>query len=172
MPDFTILEKQIARKVVTLPEGVKPAIPNVPGAHSLGLFWNGSEFVNPPVVAPTAADVKAEWERRVDIGGVFTVPSVAGPIPVPGRQPYREIIQAKLSAAQLFKAQGVSDPVMRFRDGANVEHMLTPDQMLSLCLQSMQFYEALSVVYHDMKDAKGDFTGGIPADFTEDGHWT
>lgn len=138
--------------------------------------WSGGRFVVtselPPEPPATAADVKAEWERRVDIGGAFAVLGVADPIPVPGRQPYREIIQAKLSAAQLFKAQGITDPIMRFRDGANVEHMLTPDQMLMLCLQSMQFYEALSVVYHDMKDGKGDFTGGIPADFTEDGYWS
>lgn len=137
-----------------------------------GFHWDGQSLIAPPSPPPTSSDLTAEWQRRVDLGGAFTVPGVADPIPVPGRQPYREIIQAKLSAAQLFKAQGITDPNMRFRDGANVEHMLTPDQMLSLCLQSMQFYEALSVVYHDMKDGKVIFKDGIPADFADDKYWS
>lgn len=115
--------------------------------------------------------VKAEWERRVDVGGAFSVTGVTDPVPVPGRQPYREIIQAKLSAAQLFAAQGITDPVVMFRDGANTNHMLTPAQMIELCISSMRFYEALSSVYWAMKDGTGDFTAGIPADFTDDRHW-
>lgn len=128
----------------------------------------GASLVQAP---PTAADVAAEWQRRVDAGSAFTVTGVTDPIPVPGRQPYREIIQAKLSAAQLFAAQGITDPVVMFRDGANTSHMLTPAQMIELCIASMRFYEALSAVYWAMKDGTGDFTGGIPADFTDDGYW-
>ena len=141
------------------------------GAAKIGDSWDGETFIRPTPPPPTAADVAAEWQRRVDIGSVFSVTGVTDPIPVPGRQPYREIVQAKLSAAQLFASQGITDPLMRFRDGANFEHMLTPAQMIDLCIQSMRFYEALSVVYHDMKDGKGDFTGGIPADFAADGYW-
>lgn len=141
------------------------------GAAKIGDSWDGETFTSPPRPAPTAADVASEWQRRVDVGGSFSVTGVTDPIPVPGRQPYREIIQAKLSAAQLFTAQGVTDPVVMFRDGANTNHMLTPAQMIELCIASMRFYEALSSVYWAMKDGTGDFTAGIPADFTDDGYW-
>lgn len=125
-----------------------------------------------PPSLPTTGDVAAEWQRRVDIGASFAVTGIADPIPVPGRQPYREIIQAKLSAAQLFAAQGVTDPVVMFRDGANTSHMLTPSQMIELCIQSMRFYEALSSVYWAMKDGTGAFTDGIPDDFADDKWWS
>lgn len=143
----------------------------VSDAGQIGDLWDGETFLPAPTSPPTPEDVTAEWQRRVDAGGSFKVPGIADDIPVPGRQPYREVIQAKFSAAQLFKAQGIDDPVVRFWDGENVEHMLTPDQMLSLCLQSMQFYEALSATYHNMKHGKGDFLDGIPDDFTDERHW-
>lgn len=125
----------------------------------------------PPKPALTVADLKKERDRRVDAGSSFSIPGVADPIPVPGKQPYREVIQAKFSAAQGFKAQGVTDASVLFRDGANVMHYLTPDQMLALCLQSMQWYEAVMVAYWAMKDGTGDFTEGIPDDFADDKWW-
>ncbi len=133
--------------------------------------WRLGWHLEPLDEARVKSRLAAEWQRRVDLGGVFTVPGVTDPIPVPGKQPYREIIQAKLSAAQLFASQGVTEPAVLFRDGANTNHMLTPTQMINLCLQSMRFYEALSRVFWDMKDGAGDFTGGIPENFTADEHW-
>ena len=120
---------------------------------------------------PTATDVAAEWQRRVGIGGSFAVTGVTDPIPVPGRQPYREIIQAKLSAAQLFAAQGITDQVVMFRDGDNTKHMLTPAQTIEICIASMRFYEALSEVYWAMKDGTTPFEAGVPNDLTDDTHW-
>lgn len=154
---------------VVVPDAT-PAL--VGGVWTLG--WSVRDKTTEEIEAEHQAKVglvAAEWQRRVDIGGVFSVTGVADPIPVPGRQPYREIIQAKLSAAQLFAAQGVTDPVVMFRDGDNTNHMLTPSQMIELCIASMQFYEALSEVYWAMKDGTGDFTGGIPQDFTDDSYW-
>lgn len=114
-----------------------------------------------------SAIVDKERERRIAQGSTFSVQGVADPVPVPGAQPYREIIQAKLSAAQLFKAQGATDPIMKFRDGANTIHMFTPDQMMSLCLQSMQWYESVMAASWALKDAEG----GIPSDYTADKYW-
>jgi hypothetical protein len=116
--------------------------------------------------------VDQERDRRVDLGAAFMVPGVAEPVPVPGRQPYREIIQAKFSAAQGFKAQGVTEASVLFRDGNNVNHLFTPDQMLALCLQSMRWYEATMKVSWDMKDGTGAFADGIPLNFTSDEYWT
>lgn len=142
-------------------------LPTQNGDGSWSFKWTVSEL--PP--DQIKARLSTEWQRRVDTGGVFNVTGVADPIPVPGKQPYREIIQAKISAAQVFLAQGVTDPVMLFRDGDNVNRRLTPAQMIELCLQSMRFYEELSTVYWAMKDGTGDFTSGIPVDFTEDKYW-
>lgn len=115
--------------------------------------------------------VTAEASRRIEKGKSFSVPGIPNPIPVPGTPDYIDLINAKFGASQVFKAQGVTDPIMLFRDKTNINHMLTPDQMLSLCLQAMQWYEATRRVSWDMKDGVAPFLDGIPADFAEDKHW-
>lgn len=123
------------------------------------------------IQAERLRDIKEEMQRRIDKGSAFAVRGVVDPIPVPGVQPYREIINAKLTASQGFAAQGVTDPIVLFRDGNNINHMLTPQQMIALCIQSMRYYEGVNKVYWDMKDGVGDFASGIPADFSNDEYW-
>lgn len=112
-----------------------------------------------------------ELNRRIRLGASFTVEGVIGNISVPGTSEYREIVNAKLGAAQVFKSQNVTDSVMLFRDATNSNYMLTPDQMISLCIQSMQWYERVYMVAWSMKSGKSPFENGIPKDFTDDSYW-
>jgi len=115
--------------------------------------------------------INAERERRLATGAPFTVAGVADPVPLQGRAFDQTVYLALLMRAQGYKAAGVTDPVLTLRDGADTIHALTPDQMISLITQSMTWFESVMATSWAMKDKSGDFTRGIPTDYTSDEHW-
>lgn len=123
-----------------------------------------------PVPTPTGDDVNAERDRRIAIGHMFTI-SGYGDIPLQGRIQDQINLQARQSAALRAKAAGVADPVLILRDAENVNHMLTPDQMIDLVDQGISWIEATMMVSWAMKDGTVPFEGGIPADFAADVYW-
>lgn len=120
---------------------------------------------------PSTDDVNAERDRRLEAGSAFTVAGVADPIPLQGREFDRTVYLALLTRAQGYKAAGVTDPVLKIRAADDVTHNLTPDQMISLVTQSMNWFEDVMATSWHMKDATGDFPDGIPADYADDTHW-
>ena len=73
----------------------------------------------------------AERDRRLALGTVVTVTGY-GDIPLQGRPADRINLLALKDTARDMHAAGVTDPVLPFRDGANADHMLTPQQMIEL----------------------------------------
>jgi len=124
-----------------------------------------------PPTPPTPQDVTTERERRLEYGAAFTVAGVADPIPLQGRPLDQTVYLALLMRAQGFKAAGVTTAVLNVRAGNDVIFTLTPDQMMSLVMQSMTWFESVMAVSWAMKDSTGAFPQGIPTDYTDNAHW-
>jgi hypothetical protein len=129
------------------------------------------DYTAPEHPLPTPQDVNAERERRLEYGAAFTVAGVAEPIPLQGRPLDQTVYLALLMRAQGFKAAGVTTAVLNVRAGNDVIFTLTPDQMMSLVMQSMAWFESVMAVSWAMKDSAGGFPQGIPTDYTDDTHW-
>jgi len=124
-----------------------------------------------PPTPPTPQDVTTERERRLEYGAAFTVAGVADPIPLQGRPLDQTVYLALLMRAQGFKAAGVTTAALNVRAGNDVIFTLTPDQMMSLVMQSMTWFESVMAVSWAMKDSTGAFPQGIPTDYTDNAHW-
>lgn len=122
-------------------------------------------------VPVTAGMVNAERQRRIEAGKAFTVAGVQDPIPLQGRPFDMTVYQAKRGLALEARAAGNNDPIHLLRDAADVGHMLTADQVIELTSQALAFVEAVMSTSWAMKDGTGDFSGGIPADYTNDSYW-
>lgn len=119
---------------------------------------------------PTGEEINAERDRRIEEGATFTVTGY-GPVPLQGRLKDQINLQARLIAAQVAQAQGVTDPILLLRDAADVNHMLTPDQMIELVGKGIAWIEATMQVSWDMKDGAAPFEDGPPYDYVDDGYW-
>lgn len=147
----------------------------VPCSNAVGPGWTYSngEFAPPNVVAPgppTADDVNMERSRRIKAGEIFLV-SGAGLIPLTGRNEDKINLAALKATAKELQGAGVSDPVMTFRDANNVNHLLTPAQMIDLVDQGQAWIFAVMQRSWEMKDGTGAYTAGIPEDYYESHHW-
>lgn len=117
------------------------------------------------------AKVNPERERRLSQGSSFMVPGLAEPVPLTGRPTDQSIYLGLLMRAQGAKGMGITDPVMKVRDTDDVIQMLTPDQMIALLSQAMDWFEQVMTVSWQMKDRAVPFENGVPADFTNDAYW-
>lgn len=119
---------------------------------------------------PTSGDVNRERDRRLAAGVTVNVTGY-GDIPVQGG-PGDQINMLALGAtAQELIGAGVTAAVVPFRDAVNTMHDLTPDQVADMVRKAKEAASAIYAVSWAMKDGTGDFTGGIPADYTADTHW-
>jgi hypothetical protein len=117
-----------------------------------------------------ASQVTKECERRLSVGVVVTV-SGYGEIPVQGRQKDQiNLIGLEATAKDLVQA-GVEIPVIKFRDGSNVNHMLTPSQFVEMARKGKEAASEIIQTSWDMKDGNGNFSGGIPDGFADDKYW-
>lgn len=124
------------------------------------------------VAHASGADVNRERDRRIVAGKSFTVLTGGyGDIPLTGREEDKVALMGLLVKAQGAKAMGITAPVMTLRDGANVNHALTPDQMIELVSKGMSWIEDVMAASWAMKDGTAPFEAGIPADYTDDGYW-
>ncbi|HEV7251432.1 MAG TPA: hypothetical protein VGN93_31025 [Shinella sp.] len=119
---------------------------------------------------PSGEEINAERDRRIAVGKTFAVAEY-GDIPLQGRLQDQINLQARLLAAQGAKALGVSGPVLIIRDAQNVNHMLTPDQVIELVTMGTAWIEATMKVSWDMKDGVAPFEQGPPYDFADDAYW-
>jgi len=126
-------------------------------------------------------ELNRERERRIAIGSSFTVTEsqanatanavMSEPIPLTGRPLDQTVYLALLTRAQGYKAAGVTDPIMKIRDGSDNIQMLTPEQMIELVSQSMTWFEDVMEISWKMKDKTEPFANGIPEDYTSDVYW-
>lgn len=124
--------------------------------------WTGATVVpySPPPAAVSGADVNAERTRRIISGKVIDGVHVTG-----SDDDARNLMSLALGA-QMRLAAGDTETVTTFRDGDNVDHQLTPAQLLSLWQQSAEYVSALYAASWALKEMEP-----IPADFASDGRW-
>lgn len=133
---------------------------------------NGAWVGPPPPPAPTPDGlmVNTERDRRINAGTTFTVTGY-GTVSLTGRERDQIVLTSRLVAAQAMKAAGVTAPSLVIRGGDNINHLLTPDQMIELVQLGSTWIEDVMQVSWDMKDAAGAFPSGIPANYTSDIYW-
>lgn len=128
----------------------------------IGWAWNGTTCAPIP---PTTDDVNAERATRIERGTTVTVDGVA--IRVQGREEDTRNLQGLAFAAQLRLSTGDTTTTITFRDGDNVDRILTPLQVLSLWSQSAAY---VSLMYAKSWAIKA--MSPIPADFRNDSYWS
>jgi hypothetical protein len=109
--------------------------------------------------------VTAERDRRLNAGTIVTVTGY-GDIPVQGRATDQINLIALGDTARDLKAAGVTGAVIPFRDGDDVIHQLTPDQMAEAVQKGKQAASAIYAAAWALKDA-----ATVPADFASDSYW-
>lgn len=109
-------------------------------------------------------DVNSERERRIAAGATVAVAG-AGDIPIQGREIDVRNLQGLGMAALARIMIGDTTP-FTFHDAENVDHDLTPTQMLELWKNAAAYTEALYGASWAIKALDP-----IPADFDSDGYW-
>ncbi|MCJ8336581.1 MAG: DUF4376 domain-containing protein, partial [Epibacterium sp.] len=112
------------------------------------------------------SDVNAERARRLVAGTTVTVTG-NGPVVLSGHDADTRNLQGLAFAAQLRLADGNTTHQTTFRDAENVDHVLTPAQVLQLWSLGSAWIEQVYTASWALKDDPG----GIPADYADDGHW-
>ncbi|MHA7968974.1 DUF4376 domain-containing protein [Rhizobium sp. CAU 1783] len=155
-------------------DGLRMAIPDDPSNRHRRMIasWEADGNIIPPYVLPAAVstDVNAERDRRIQAGTTITVTGY-GPIPLTGRERDQINLITLASRAQAMKAAGLTAAGIVIRDRDNINHTLTPDQMIELVSAGTGWIEATMKVSWDMKDSAGAFPDGIPPNYTDDLYW-
>jgi hypothetical protein len=110
--------------------------------------------------AALAGAINSERQRRISAGKVIDGVHVTG-----SDEDARNLTSLAL-AAQMRLAAGDTETTTTFRDGGNVDHELTPAQLLSLWQQSAEYVSALYAASWALKAMEP-----IPADFANDSYW-
>lgn len=113
-----------------------------------------------PPLPITDADVNAERQRRIVVG------TVINGVCVTGRDVDARNLMSLALIAQMRIAAGDDATPTTFRDGDNVDHDLTPPQIVSMYQESAAFVSALYQASWDIKAMDP-----IPADFAADQYW-
>lgn len=122
-----------------------------------------SDYVEQPI---SRDDVNAERDRRILLPKTIQPAGITTPFRVDMAKGGRENI-AQLSTASLALKTLNPSHVWSFRDADNKDQTLTLDQMIEMGLQCMQ---QISLLHDKAKIVKNG--GNIPADYTDDRHWT
>jgi len=104
--------------------------------------------------------VNAERARRIEVGRVIDG------VWITGRDEDARNLTNLALGAQLRIGSGDVTTSTVFRDGNNVDHGLTPPQILSIWQQSSAYVSALYAASWTLKAL-----AVIPEDFAEDQHW-
>lgn len=110
--------------------------------------------------APTGDDVNAERQRRIIVGAVING------VHVTGRDEDIVNLTNLALAAQVRIGNGDTTTLTTYRDGGNVDHDLTPPQMLDLWMQANARVSAIYAASWALKAMNP-----IPANFADDSYW-
>jgi hypothetical protein len=111
------------------------------------------------------AAVNTERERRIAAGATVTVTG-AGDIPVQGRDVDVRNLQGLGLGALARVSAGDMTTITTFRDADNIDHNLTPPQVLELVQQASAVAEAIIQATWTIKALDP-----IPADYADDARW-
>jgi hypothetical protein len=144
-----------------VPEGKRIASTAVELVAGVPAYVNVLEDVPPP----SSEDINAERERRIASGATVTVTG-AGDIPVQGRDVDVRNLQGLGLAALARVSAGDTVTITTFRDADNVDHELTPPQVLELVQKASAVAEAIIAASWAIKAMDP-----MPADVSDDGLW-
>lgn len=106
------------------------------------------------------ASINRERNKRLETGKDF------GGVWLQCRDSDIALLTGLSRKAERLKAQGIEDAVILFKDGKNVEHTLTPDKVLELEDQSMEYVSAVAEASWALKKMDP-----VPADLEDDQYW-
>lgn len=107
-------------------------------ADVLAQFGNGST-----VRQKLKYSVTEERKRRETQGVLYLFPDgINGTIQTRDAEDFRNI-NGQCSAALILQLQGITDPVLWFYDAENVQHFMTPAQMLDMGIAVQAYVAAL-----------------------------
>ncbi len=145
--------------LASLPEAVRVAAEEHWTAARVAAYRAASK---PPV--PTLDDllaaINAERQRRIEAGKIING------VYVTGRDEDARNLTNLALAAQMRIAGGDTSTITVYRDGNNVNHELTPPQVLSLWQQSSAYVSDLYAASWAVKAMEP-----LPVDVTADGLW-
>lgn len=126
-----------------------------------------AEPETPPTAAPvaTAQMVNVERDRRIAAGVAVEITGY-GLVPLQGRLQDQTNMLGLATAANLRIAAGDIETVTKFRDAANVDHDLTPPQIVEMWSKGAAWISAVFEASWALKAADP-----IPLDFDDDVHW-
>ncbi len=131
-------------------------------AHIGRRHWTGSEIVpfEPPIPAATSENVNRERSRRIAVGKVIDGVHVTG-----SDEDARNLANLG-QIAKMMLDDGDTQTVTIYRDAANIDHALTPAEMVNLWRSSVSYVSALYAASWALKALDP-----IPADFAADDYW-
>ena len=132
--------------------------------------WGYSPIVEPetpPTVEPlaTAAMVNAERDRRIAAGTAVEITGY-GVVPLQGRIQDQTNLLGLATAATLRIAAGDVDTLTKFRDAVNLDHFLTPLQIVEMWSKGAAWISSVFEASWELKAAEP-----IPLDFATDTYW-
>lgn len=142
---------------------------NAGGWNTCDMWIDGQTVTLVPLKRP-GTDVNAERDRRIEAGAEFTL-STGTVIAITGREQDKTALMSQYLAAQARDAAGETGADMVYRDRANVNRLLTPQEMIELFTLGMAWVEAVMTVAWHMKDGTGAHSAGIPDDLENDSYW-
>lgn len=108
--------------------------------------------------------VNEERKNRLEKGKKITVTGY-GDVAMQGRDQDQITIVALEASSHILMSQGVTQPVLPFRDADNVSHLLTPEQAAELMYKAKKFAQDVYAASWALKD------NGVPDDYTSDAYW-
>ena len=119
----------------------------------------------PPPAPPVADNVNTEHDRRASAGNVFAVTGY-GNVALEGSSGTQMVLLALKDTARDMVSAGYSTPVLMFTDRDNLDHYLTPEQVIELVDAGKVYMQALHAAKRALKAMDP-----IPADYADDQWW-
>ena len=147
-------------------DGIVMTVPkDMANRHYREIIEQGMTIPDYVAPAPTGADINNERQRRIDFGCIVTLTDGTA-IPVQGRAQDQTNLLGLATAAQLRLAAGDTTTTTTFRDGDNVDHDLTPSEIIELWQSGANYISAVMEASWVLKDSNP-----IPSDYVDDSYW-
>lgn len=152
MPTYTLIQNRITNRHVSYPAGIKPAGSYIDGEHPLGKYWNGQSLQDDlPLTKQKSALKDQNLQRRLDRmaqGISYDFPDGTGTVQTRNDTDLGNI-NAVATTAIVLQGQGVTDPVVKFRDTENVTHLMTPEQAIAF---GVALSSSITAIYQNKWD--------------------
>lgn len=128
--------------------------------------WEAEGNTITPYTQPPASseDINAEHDRRAERGKTF---DLGGTLVHPDGSPGTQLVIMALDRnARLAAAAGVTAAIFPFTDRNNVDHVLTPQQVIKLMDDGSVFMQQLHTAKRTLKEMTP-----IPENYADDAWW-